>query len=492
VEDLDYLKNLLIRMNRQLDWNVQTTRKYDLYYEGRNVLANIPDSVRAEVPNLPEIRIPFGRLVIDALSDRLDLAGFKVPDDRTSAELWEVFQRSDGDEISEAAHLEALTTGRSFLQVWSDVKTGYPKITVESARHCHVFVMPGMSHRIAGIKRWVDGEGQPYATLFTPNSISRWKSPNKIALDPYLNPMSIGNPALTFDSYALYDFSQLPSVGWELREAPRPNPLKLVPIIPLINRPRLLNPLGESELATLTPLLDSIDAMAQDMLITSAYSAMPRRWAVGLDIQTRVNPDTGKEEVIDPFSTQKGRVWLAENEATQFGQFPEASLSNYADAIRSMVTHLGALSGLPAHYLGIAPPETSADMIRSSEAPLVRRAQRKQKVFGNAWEEAMRLCDVIMHGYRRPQLELLSAVWSDAETRTIAQAADAATKLSQIGVPLRQLAEDLNYSPTEIAKMPDKAPTPVAVVPNGAGPPDAPETDREIRGDNEQIGRAHV
>ena len=474
--------DLLIRCNRMLDWQVAQDRRYDLYYHARQPLALLPESVLADCGDrLPDIRVNFARVAVDSVDERLDIAGFKVAEDKTSQELWEVFQRSDGDEISQLAHLEALIHGRAYIFVWAG-PDGRPRITCESSRHCIVFQMPGVSHRIAGLKRWVDHEGHAYATLFTPETITRWKSPNPISLDPYLNPQSIGNPAYGFDSYALYDWSQLPSSGWELREPPRQNPLGVVPIIPLVNRPRLLNPMGESELVDAVPLIDAINLLATDMLISAEYGAQIRRWVTGIEITVDAEGNP-----VDPFSRAPGRNWLAEDPGTRFGQFAEQSLAGYGEAILNLTQQLGAVMGLPAHYLGIAREPASADAIRSSEAPLVRAVQRKQRQFGGAWEEAMRIADVILHGYRRPQLEEMEVVWQDAESRTIAQSADAATKLSQIGIPLPQLAEDLGYSPQEIQKIPANEVL-AGVTGNGSrgapAPPDAPETSREIqRGD---------
>lgn len=478
--DLD----LCIRLNRMLDWDIQQRRKFDLYYHGRQPLALLPESVLADCGDrLPDVRVGFPRLVVDALAERIELAGFKVPDEEISAELWETFQRSDGDEVSELAHLDALIAGRSAIMVWAG-PDGRPRITVESARHCIVFQMPGLQHRIAGLKRWVDGEGQPYCTLFTPTTVTRWRSPNKIALDPWLNPSTVGNPAYAFDSYAMYDWSQLPATGWEMRDAPRPNPLGVVPIIPLINRPRLLNPMGESELVDILPLADAMNLLSTDLLVSAEMGSQIRRWVTGIEITVDAEGNP-----VDPFSRAPGRNWLAENPETKFGQFAEQQLTQYGEAIFKLTQQLGALAGLPGHYLGIAPAESSADAIRSAESALVRRVQRKCRQFGGAWEEAMRIADVIAHGYRRPQLEMMEAVWADPETRTVAQSADAAVKLTRdVGIPLKQVAEDLGYSPQEIAKMPDEAPVPVA--PNGVAPlPDAPETQREIRRDGNDAAR---
>jgi hypothetical protein len=79
----------------------------------------------------------------------------------------------------------------------------------------------------------------------------------------------------------------------------------------------------------------------------------------------------------------------------------------------------------------------------------------------------------------------MEAVWSDPETRTVAQSADAAGKLAQIGIPLPQIAEDLGYSPQEIQQIPASEVMAGAGSYAGQSLPDAPETSREIRRDGD-------
>jgi hypothetical protein len=96
----------------------------------------------------------------------------------------------------------------------------------------------------------------------------------------------------------------------------------------------------------------------------------------------------------------------------------------------------------------------SADAIRASESRLVKRAERRQSGFGDSWELVMRIADRIRTGAWRPELRRLEAMWRDASTPTVSQAADAATKKYQAGiVPKRQTREDLRYNAEQIALM---------------------------------------
>lgn len=117
-----------------------------------------------------------------------------------------------------------------------------------------------------------------------------------------------------------------------------------------------------------------------------------------------------------------------------------------------LTQQIGAISGLPPHYLGLngdQPP--SADAIRSAEASLVAKVTGKQRMFGRAWAKVADLVVKVRDGHNDRDFETL---WASPETRTPGQLADAALKLSQIGVPLASiLANPLGYSPAEIEQI---------------------------------------
>jgi hypothetical protein len=164
--------------------------------------------------------------------------------------------------------------------------------------------------------------------------------------------------------------------------------------VPFVNRPRLSRPFGESELADVIPLADAVNKLATDMMVTSEFHASKRRWATGIEIprgpESRSGSRRGPQGVLG--RGDEGQD-VARRPGCAFGQFTEASLTNFVSAIELLTSHIAALSGLPPHYLGLSSDgnPASADAIRSSEAALVKRAQRKQRVFGGSWERVMRL-----------------------------------------------------------------------------------------------------
>ena len=427
--DLQLVKGL----SEKVDTALPHLQRLDRYYTSEAPLSFLaPEVAAATRGRLRPLTIPWPRIVIGALEERLNVQGFRVGETVDDA-LWTLWQDNNLDEASQLAHEEALALGRCYLMVWVG-DDGQPRITVESARQCYVRHAPGSRRRTAGVKQWTE-DGYAHATVFTPTSVMRFRSIGRVAGDDI---------AAT-------------GVNYELRRKVD-NPLGVVPLIPLVNRGRLLSPDGTSELADLLPVFDAISKLATDLMIAAEYVAMPRRYATGIALPEKPDPLTGEptgEVDEDAFSPVAGRTWLAEDPQVTFGQFPGSDLSGFTNAIEALTAHLAALSGLPASYFGLntANP-ASADAIRSSEATLVQKARRRMRAYGGSWEEAMRLAVAIRDGRFDPRLNRLETVWKDPESRTVAQSADAALKLVQGGlVPVEQALEDLGYSPSQIERM---------------------------------------
>ena len=91
----------------------------------------------------------------------------------------------------------------------------------------------------------------------------------------------------------------------------------------------------------------------------------------------------------------------------------------------------------------------SAESLVAAESGLVAKVRERQRRFGEAWERTMRLA---MELAGAPLAGELEVVWTDAEMRNPAQVADAAVKLSTIGVPSSALWEYVGATPQQIAQ----------------------------------------
>lgn len=415
----------VVDLSKDLDAQARETRKWMAYYDGRQPLSYLAPELASELDDrIRSVIINWPELVVDALEERLDVEGFRLPGaDRGDSQLWEWWQANDLDVESGPGHVEALAAGRSFVIVGAG-EGDYPIITVESSEQVTVDVDPRTRQVTAALKQWCDGDssGDPqYATVYLPDRTE-------------------------------FYVRQGVTGAWEPAAESDVHNLGVVPVVPLVNRGRAMNQLGRSELESVVPLSDAACKIATDMMVGAEFHALPRRWAVGMTEDDFKDPE-GRP--ISRWSKIAGRLWTAEDPQASFGQFPAAELTNFHNTINALAALVASISGLPPHYLGHSGDNpASADAIRSAETRLVKRAERRQRAFGGSWERVMRIAYLIQNGDVPSEMRRLETVWRDASTPTVAQAADAAVKLNQAGiVSKRQTREDLGYTDAQITRM---------------------------------------
>lgn len=426
----------------QLDLAEGELHRLDRYYDGKQPLNYLAPEISAQVGRrLSSLVINWPRTIADSVQRRTYVEGFRVGNDGlVDAELARLWQENDLDETSQLAQLDALIHGRAFLMVWgSDTDPLTPRVTIESAHQVAVSRSPGSREVRAAVKRWTDGETD-FASLYLRDEILRFSKPS-------------------------------PTLGviekWALRDRLE-NPLYAVPVVPLINRPRLLKLNGESELTDVIPLADAVNKLATDMIVASEFHAMPRRWATGIQIPTGPDRERLQADARDYWdNATKGKTWLA-GEGVEFGQFSEANLGNFVAAIQLLTAQIAAVAGLPPHFLGINTDNpASADAIRAAEATLVERAQEKHRTWAGAYEQAMRLAVAARDGVPLDRLDSdlrrMETVWRDPATPTPAQSMDAAVKGVQAGIYDEAAAQEaVGLSPQQRDAIADRRQTATA------------------------------
>ena len=422
-------------MGRRLDGAQGYLSRYDSYYLGTQPGSFMsPESQEAMAGRCAQMSVNLIRLAVLSLAERLRLTGFAIdgandPDPDVMAS----WRRCGMDIGSDTAMVDALIAGRSYVMGWAD-DVGDPLITAESARYVTTITDPATRRIVAALKR--------YTVVSDPDE----------PLGQGVQILMTGDRVITMATDENSPISAYPPVGsdaWRIVES-LPNPLGVPPIVQLTNGfgRRIGTTIeGESEISDLMPLVDAINKLSQDLLVTSETSARPRRWATGMELVPQRDPETG-EQVVDedgepqfesPFNPALDRVWQSESVDARFGQFEQASLAVYGNAIQTLTGQVGAVSTLPAHYLGLfgdQPP--SADSIRAAEASVTSRALGKIRMFSPTWEQVAAL-EVGIRTGRDPRTVDARAMWASPETRTPSQDADEAAKLGALGVPLTEL-----------------------------------------------------
>lgn len=424
----DDAQAMIDSLSGQLEKQKLPLKKLDDYYEGQQPLKYMAPTLEAELGDrITQLVINWPQLIVDAYETRLDVEGFRLPNDSVSdKELLRIWQANDLDDISPQAHLEAIALGRSYIIVGpneNDPET--PVISVEHPTQVMTHHDPRTREVSYAIKRWSDDEDVLHAALYELNQTR----------------------------YYHRDGGQ-----WVLGERHEHN-RGFVPVVPMVNRPRIMHQRGRSEMEPILPIADAACKMATDMMISGEYHAIPRRAWFGMSEDDFVD-EQGK--ALSVWERIAGREWATERSKGSDGadviQFPEADLRNFHETLKLLAQMAAQIAGLPPHYMhSTSNNPASADAIRSSEAQLVKRAERKQRVFGGAWERVMWVAaQISTHDWGDTDLRRIEAVWRDAATPTVAQKADAAVKLFTAGIStLRQTREDCGYSDTQIKKMED-------------------------------------
>jgi hypothetical protein len=402
------------------------------YYEGTQPLAYLHPELLAELgEQMQQVVINWPRLVVDAVEERLDVTGFRLPDAESGdKEMWRVWKANGMAGQSQKAHVDSLVMRRGFVFVGSNGKDAdTPLITAESPLQVCADYDPATRMERAVVKRYNDVDPltgsirDQYATLKLPD--------------------------------ATHHYAFKGPTGWTEVERDE-HKLGVVPVVTLANRGRLLVPGGISELADILPISDAACKIATDMMVGSEFHAMPRRWALGFDQEDFTDPD-GKP--VSVWSRLAGRIWATaknkKDDGVEVGQFPEADLKNFHSTIELLARITAALAALPPNYMGLSADDAASDAaIRSREARLVKRAERKTGALGDGYEQMQRLVHRFQTGDWDPTLLQLETLWADPATPTYAQKADAVTKLHAAGIlPTEQAWEDLGYSSAQQARM---------------------------------------
>jgi hypothetical protein len=378
------------------------------------------------------------QLVVDAVEERLNIEGFRFGDDAGDSDAWEMWQRNGLDADSQLAHVASLTMGVSFVSVWVGAD-GLPEIDVESPEQTIVAYVPGSRRkRAAALKMWAGGDDLVYANLYMADYIWKWQAKA---------PGGRSGP---------------PGAGWLAREVrgelwPLPNPLGVVPVVPLVNRPRIIpHPVGRhategaSEIASVVPVQDAINVILENMMVASEFGAFRQRWVTGMDIPR--DPETG--QAVEPFRAAVDRLWMAENPEVKFGEFGQTDLAGYVKEVEMLVQHIASQTRTPPHYFYLSGQFPSGESIKSAETGLVAKATRKMRFFGEPWEEVMRLAFAIA-GDARSTYTMAETIWADPESRSESAHIDALVKMRQgLGIPAAALYERAGFSPQEIARFP--------------------------------------
>ena len=372
------------------------------YYDGQQKLKDLGISLPPQMRLINTV-LGWPGTVVDALEERLDFEGWD------SKELDPIFQTNDLDVSSSTAHLDALIFGTSFITVTSG-REGEPDVVVSVVSpNDMVVTRDNRTGRVIEACQYIDGEDGERAVLYR-----------------------------EMDTVWLYEQSG----EWHVDRVDD-HELGRVPVAQFVNRPRASKTNGRSEI---TPAVRSLTDSAMRTLVGAEvareFYAVPQRYLMGAPESFFLDEDGNPRGAWD---AMMGKILAIERDeetgdVPTVGSFAANSMSPFFEQLRELAKQVAAEGAVPNGYMGFSSDAnpSSADAIRMTENRLVKRAERRQAMFGKAWTEVARLILMVRDGRSFADLtdeELaIRPLWRDAATPTRAAAADEVVKMISAGV----------------------------------------------------------
>jgi len=376
----------------------------DCYYNGEQVIRDLKISIPPQLQGLHTV-IGWPQIGVDALEQRLDIETWRYAGEpEASDELEAVVEANGLLTESQLAHLDSFIYGRSYAAGGSaEDPEAPPVISIESPMDMTV----DYDARLRMVR----------------SALRLYKDDGRQAVVLYLPDQTI---------YAI----ESDSGGWEVTDRDM-HGLGVVPVVRFSNRQRSAERVGRSEInSAVMGITDAACRTLLGMEVAREFYGAPQRYILGASESAFQDAEGNPKSA---WETYIGRVLALERdedgEIPQVGTFAAYDPSAYTKIVDLYARIMATQLGLPPHYLGYTTDNpASADAIRSTEAQLVKRAERKQSMLSAPWAQVLRLALLIWHGEVPDRARKIETVWRNPATPTMAAQTDAAVKLVSAGI----------------------------------------------------------
>lgn len=378
---------------------------YEAYYEQESRLdalgISLPESAR-----VLEIQAPFAKMSIDILAEVVRPNGWRGEDVDTRL-LRRIWRRNNLDTEFQLALTEMLVSGVAYWLV-SPAEDGSVSVRTIDADHATVRLAHDGSP-LEGVILYSRGENRA-ATYYTPEGATFYEERHGI---------------------------------WRVIGAREDGVMNL---LPMVNRSRLGDVYGRSELAELAPVIDAASRTLTNLQVLQEVSSSPLRLLIG------DGANDALAEYPDAMTATLGKI-IAAPAGSDLKQAQGASLDPFINAFKTYALQISAMTGIPPSMMGVSSDNnpTSAEALRTAKDRLIARAEGKQRLCSPALEE---LGETLLH-YQGVDVEpgTLETVWLDAAAPSeSAQVANILQSASQ-GIVSAETARDfLQLTPEQLER----------------------------------------
>jgi hypothetical protein len=421
------------------------------YLEGNAPLPEGADGLRQAYQSFQrKARTNFAELVVEAVQERMTVSGFRVGNEAAEQSANRIWSLNEMATTATDVHGDMLGLSVGYCIVGPNGTE--PIITYEDPQCVITDHDPLRPSRVrAALKLYRDDEaGKEFAFVYLPGVV--YKAERDCSSDPT-------NTAAITQDISGFDWSE---------DGVTKLPAPIVPVVRFANRKLL----GEFE--THTDVIDRINYTVLQRLVVTAMQAFRQRAILG-DLPEK-DEAGNKVDYNAIFRPGAGALWFtqANPDLVKIWESQQTDLSPLLAAAKDDIRDLAAVTRTPMSMLIPDAQNQSAEGAAAAREGLVYKAKDRIQRATYGWNTVMRIA-LAFAGLGDLNVE---TEWLDPERRSLAERADAASKLAP-SIPKRTLWTDiLQFPPDKADRMEAEAmedalnaslAMPLEVTPNGAG-----------------------
>jgi hypothetical protein len=394
----------------------------DLWLGSEHEPLRLPNTATREQMDLRDLaRTPWLNLVTASTVQGLIVNGYRSPDQRENSTAWQIWERNDFDARQVAIHRAAIGYGYAYGKAMPGVINGerHARLTaVDPSRAVAVYADP------------VDDEWPIYVLQGEPRGDS-WLMTLTDETHEHIVSLGADGDKVEYVEWREHGVGVCPYV----RYAPRMD----------------LRGRAWGEVEPNITLAKRLNRNVHDRLEVQRYNSWKVRYASGVDLAKDL-PEPGPDASVEAWAAYRAEIerrriklgqsdmLIAGDHDTKFGTLDETPLEGFVKVDESDRETLAAVTQTPATTLTGKVSNLSADAIAEIRSGLEQKQKQDQKGLGKSHAQLLRLAAHI-EGDEAAASDFRSRIqWADTGIRSLAQAADALGKLSQmLGVPPKAL-----------------------------------------------------
>ena len=370
--------------------SLRTTKRYN-FYEMKNVAFDFGISSPPELKFWNSV-VGWCAKGVDALADRLDLAGFK--DDVFDVEG--IYDLNNRDILVDSAMLGALICSCSFIYISED-ENGFPRLQVIDGNNATGIIDP----------------------------ITQMLNEGYAVLERDVFGAPIKEAYFTYEYTAFYENGVLV----EQRANKAPYPL----LVPIIFKPDAKRPFGHSRISrACMSLTGSALRTIKRSEISAEFYSFPQKYVTGVDDTIEMDKWSAAMSAMMKFTLNDDG-----QDHVKLGQFTQQSMTPHTDQLKMFASMFAGEVGLTLDDLGFPQSNPSSyEAIKASHENLRLTAKRAQKSFGVGFLNAgfLAACVRDNYKYQRSQITYTKPLWLppfQADVSTLSGIGDAIQKIGQ-------------------------------------------------------------